>query len=159
MKHPSRCPSCARSGRVASIQYGEPMAHGQSAQALIVDGGCCLRGDGLDPVWHCISCEHEWGWSEVRPGSQRMTAEELAAALVASPGSLESIMSKRAMTTQELADAAGWGLRRTADLIQALQLAGALVEEKDASLPSGVRGGDVPRLFRLKLKTSRADLP
>ncbi len=92
MKHPSRCPACRRPGRVARIQYGEPMPCEEPTEELIVDGGCELRGDGLDAVWQCLACEHQWGWSEVRPGRQRMTGAELAAALVAVPYELETVM-------------------------------------------------------------------
>lgn len=130
------------------------MPHARRTKELLVDGGCELRGDGLDPVWHCLACEHEWGWSEVRPGgSRRMDAAEFSAALVANPDALESITGKRAMTAQEFADAAGWGLRRTSDLIRALQLVGALQEEEGPSLRA-TAGNRRPRwFFRLNTKT------
>ncbi len=52
-----RCPACGGTDTVR-IVYGMPSPEAFQAQERgeIHLGGCCLRGDGLDPNRHCRSC-------------------------------------------------------------------------------------------------------
>lgn len=61
--HPSRCPGCGASFRVAEILYGLPAFDDELNRNLqagsVVQGGCCVS-DNM-PRWRCGICEHEWG--------------------------------------------------------------------------------------------------
>jgi primosomal protein N' len=64
---PHKCPNCG-SERVASILYGLPMYTEELEKRLeaeeVIRGGCDITDD--DPLWHCVECQHRWGWRDER---------------------------------------------------------------------------------------------
>jgi len=62
---PKKCPKCG-SSKIAEILRGMPPFSKDLEQKInsgeIVLGGCVVSDN--DPIWHCNTCEHEWGKSK-----------------------------------------------------------------------------------------------
>jgi hypothetical protein len=52
------CPACQQIGTLRKILYGMPDPETFDFEKYAV-GGCCIRGDGLDPDVQCNQCEWE----------------------------------------------------------------------------------------------------
>ena len=52
------CPACQQIGTLRKILYGMPDPETFDYEKYAV-GGCCIRGDGLDPDLQCKQCEWE----------------------------------------------------------------------------------------------------
>lgn len=66
---PKKCPKCG-AGNIAKLLYGMPSSCNDNLNkkldaSKIILGGCVMHTDKENPQWHCNSCNHEWGKSEV----------------------------------------------------------------------------------------------
>ncbi|MBU3735293.1 MAG: hypothetical protein FGM60_06805 [Candidatus Planktophila sp.] len=52
------CPGCGTKGLLRRIIYGMPDPETFNFEKYAV-GGCCIRGDGLDPQFACRECDWE----------------------------------------------------------------------------------------------------